>query len=449
MSNIAKVPFFTGMRRMFYAVTPNETSFESQEDAPQIINEATPFFFVFIILEIIISWYKKDDKLRLNDGVTSISAGMFSRLPMILVRSITIEGYVWVYNNYRYTELPWDSAWTWWLTFFGVDLGYYWFHRLAHEVNFMWAFHQTHHSSEDYNFSTALRQSVFQHYTSWVFYLPLALFVPPSIFLVHQELNIIYQFWIHTQYIKSLGPLEYILNTPSHHRVHHGRNPYCIDKNYAGTLIIWDRIFGTFQPEGEEVAYGLTHPLNTFGAFRVQFDVIIYVLQRFVAEKGIINKFKAIFCGPGWAPGKPRTGDIADIPLVENPVKKYDTHIPKWLTVYVMVHFIVFLIQYQELMARHGVLSQISVLIFVGYCFFNLSCFGRIFDQSSDAAYLEMLRCGLFLVGDVVMCQTGFYGQKGYRPNFMYGLNILYIVSIAAWLAELARRTVIVQKKEV
>ena len=150
------------------------------------------------------------------------------------------------------------------------------------EVNLFWATHQTHHSAEDYNLSTALRQGVLQSYCSWIFYLPLALFVPPSIFLIHSQMNLLYQFWIHTDVISNLGPFEYILNTPSHHRVHHGRNPYCIDKNYAGVLIIWDRIFGTFAPErdNEPIAYGLIHPINTFDPLDTQVNCKILRTER-------------------------------------------------------------------------------------------------------------------------------------------------------------------------
>lgn len=439
MSNFNKVDFVTGMRRMFYFVSPNETSFKTVEEVPPYINEATPFFWVFMVIEFIISVLKQDKKYRMNDAFTSVSAGMFSRLPMVLVRSITLEGYIWVYKRYCIRELPWDNPWSWWLTFLGVDLGYYWFHRLAHEVNFMWAFHQTHHSSEDYNFSTALRQSAMQVYTSWVFYLPLALFVPPAIFLVHQELNILYQFWIHTQYIKSLGPLEYILNTPSHHRVHHGRNPYCIDKNYAGTLIIWDRIFGTFQPEAEEVAYGLTHPINTFEPFTIQFGYFKYLLERCTRLHGIMNWVKNFLYGPGWLPGKPRTGDINDIPKVEKPVKRYSINLPQWKSVYVFIHFVLFSVGYQELMARRTGLSQTSVLIFVAYCFFNLTCFGRLFDNSKSANYYELIRCVMFLFGEILMCKLGFYGEKGVRPWFMYGFQWCFSFSIAVWIAQIMK----------
>ena len=199
--------------------------------------------------------------------------------------------YIWIHERYKLSfYLPWNSALTYWITFLGVDFGYYWIHRLAHgnnhrylvcivfsfsrslEVNLFWATHQTHHSAENYNLSTAFRQGVFQPFFAWVFYLPLAFIVPPQIFLVHAQMNLLFQFWVHTEVISSLGPLELIFNTPSHHRVHHGRNPYCIDKNYGGVLIVWDRLFGTFAAErkGEEIAYGLVYSSVSFDPLKIQ-----------------------------------------------------------------------------------------------------------------------------------------------------------------------------------
>ncbi|KAF2358769.1 Fatty acid hydroxylase, partial [Trinorchestia longiramus] len=142
-----------------------------------------------------------------------------------------------------------------------------WLPVVLSEANVGWGAHQVHHSSEDYNLSTALRQSVFQKFFSFGFYLPLALVgVPLPAVLVHLQFNLLYQFWIHTEVVTTLGPLEWVLNTPSHHRVHHGSDPWCLDKNYAGFLIIWDRLFGTFEPErpDEKINYGLVDQPQTF-----------------------------------------------------------------------------------------------------------------------------------------------------------------------------------------
>ncbi|KAK6181312.1 hypothetical protein SNE40_009193 [Patella caerulea] len=427
-----KVSLMTGLRRMFYLVTPEEASFEDTRDVPKYINEAFPFFVLFIIIESGISIYKKDKRYRLNDSITSISAGLMSRLPMVVVPSITMATYIWIYNIFNIITLPWNSAWTWWLCFLGVDLGYYWFHRLAHEVNFMWAGHQAHHSSEDYNFSTALRQSVLQNYTSWVFYLPLALFIPPSVFLAHNELNILYQFWIHTQYIKSLGPLEYILNTPSHHRVHHGRNRYCIDKNYAGTLIIWDRIFGTFAPEDEEVVYGLTHPLGTFDAAEVQIAYPRYVIERLGDMTSVGDKFKSILYGPGWSPGKPRTGKIEDIPDAKAPAERYNVSVGFFLNIYVSVHFILVLIGHQLLIVNVAGFNQMSVISFLVYMGFSLTIFGQLLDGSDKGSVLELVRCLTFVFGDIILSKYGFYSNG----VLLQILRFLFITSAGLWFVK-------------
>ncbi|XP_069317712.1 alkylglycerol monooxygenase isoform X2 [Eulemur rufifrons] len=190
-----------GVRMIFYMMKPNETSFQTLEEVPDYVKKATPFFISLMLLELVVSWICKGKPPgRLDDALTSISAGVLSRLPSLFFRSIELTTYIYIWENYRLFSLPWDSSWTWYLTSLGVDFGYYWFHRMAHEVNIMWAGHQTHHSSEDYNLSTALRLSVLLIYTSWIFYTPLALFIPPSVYAVHLQFNLLYQFWIHTEF---------------------------------------------------------------------------------------------------------------------------------------------------------------------------------------------------------------------------------------------------------
>lgn len=256
--------------------------------------------------------------------------------------------YIWCYEHFNIITLDYDSVFTYIVAFLLVDLGYYWFHRAAHEINLFWAAHQTHHSSEEYNFSTALRQSVFQQYTSWMFYLPLSFAISPSIFLVHAHLNLIYQFWIHTEIVDNLGFLEFVLNTPSHHRVHHGRNPYCIDKNYAGVLIIWDRLFGTFQQEtkDEQLAYGLVHPLKTWDPIHAQTFNYRYIFRKLKKAGSWSERFGILFKGPGWVNGSPRLGDRHSLPKVKYPVKKFNLDIGILLNIYVGVHFTFCLIMF-------------------------------------------------------------------------------------------------------
>ncbi|XP_041583384.1 alkylglycerol monooxygenase isoform X2 [Vulpes lagopus] len=371
------------IRMMFYMMKPNETSFQILEEVPDYVKQATPFFISLMLLELVISWILKGKPPgRLDDALTSISAGVFSRLPSLFSRSIELTTYIYVWENYRLINLPWDSPWTWYLTFLGVDFGYYWFHRMAHEVNIMWAGHQTHHSSEDYNLSTALRQSVLQIYTSWMFYSPLALFIPPSVYAVHLQFNLLYQFWIHTEVINNLGPLELIINTPSHHRVHHGRNRYCIDKNYAGVLIIWDRIFGTFEAENEKVVYGLTHPINTFEPFQVQVT------------------------------GK------------EVPFSSSVSHL---LKMYAVVQFALMLAFYEETFADKAALSQATLLLRVCFIILTLTSIGFLLDQRPKAAVLETFRCLVFLM----LYRIGHL--KPLIPSLSFAFEIFFSICIAFW----------------
>ena len=185
-----------------------------------------------------------------------------------------------------------------------------------------------------------MRQSVVQTYCSWMFYLPLAFIVPPRLFYVHLQINLLYQFWIHTKVVGQLGILEYILNTPSHHRVHHGRNPRYLDRNYGGVLIIFDRMFGTFQVEDEEVFYGLVHPAQSFSLWSGQFAHFFYMASRIWEERGFWNKWAVIWKGPGWRAGAPRFGFASDIPEIDPSQGKYDPKLPTGHYWYLGLNFV-------------------------------------------------------------------------------------------------------------
>ncbi|XP_066515311.1 alkylglycerol monooxygenase [Hoplias malabaricus] len=392
------VTFSQCTRMLFYLMTPNESSFSDVNEVPNYVNKSTPFFFGMVLLEVFVGWLKTGDLLlKINDGTTSLASGIISRLPHLFVRSLEMSSYIYVWNNYHILELPWDSAWTWWLAFLGVDFGYYWVHRFSHELNILWAAHQVHHSSEYYNLTTALRQSVTQQCASWVFYLPMALIVPPSVFAVHIQFNLLYQFWIHTEIVRDLGPLEWILNTPSHHRVHHGRNLYCIDRNYGGALIIWDRLFGTFTLEGDKVVYGLTRPINTFEILSVQFHYYSYLWEKFLQADGIGHKLSIIFKGPSWSPGKPRLGDHAEVPIVTG---EEVPHNPKWaplLQAYVQIQFLLVLVVFNNLFTTQHLLSQMTILLVTGYILLTLTSLGYIIDQRPNAAAWETFRCMMMM----------------------------------------------------
>ena len=259
-----------------------------------------PVFFLLIGIELLFGYLKKRKLYRFNDALTNINLGIGSQIVGVMMKGLFFLGYLYLYENRVYTMG--NTWWVWVLLFLGVDFFYYWFHRASHEVNALWAAHIVHHQSEDYNLSVALRQSWFQGWFSWAFYLPLAVIgFDPIMFAAMSSFNTLYQFWIHTTTIRTLGPLEWILNTPSHHRVHHGSNPKYIDRNHAGSLIIWDRMFGTFQKEEEEVIYGITKPLNSWNPVWANFHYWKEIWE--LSKKCVgFDKVRAFFKPPGWQP---------------------------------------------------------------------------------------------------------------------------------------------------
>ncbi|KAF6029696.1 AGMO [Bugula neritina] len=398
-TNITDLPFSVKLQRLFYLIPPSESMFATLEEVPNYVDGSLAAFQMLIVTELVILWIQCKPLPRVSDFMSSVGAGMASRLTGLVVkRVIDIAAYIYIWENYRLFELPWDSVWTWIFTLLAVDFGYYWLHRCAHEVNFMWAAHQVHHSSEDYNLSTALRQSILQSYSSWIFYMPLALFVPPPIYHVHQQFNLLYQFWIHTETIGWLGPLEYIINTPSAHRVHHGRNRYCIDKNYGGTFIFFDILFGTYEAEKrdhlrDKVVFGLLHPIESRNPFYIQFCHWWYIITTIWNRPGLTNKLKTLVYGPGWEPGTPRLGLLANQPDIHYPQPKYETPVPMWYSVYSIVHFAAVSVVNQIAHENRSTLSQFDIMVSIIFILATLTCLGSLFDKRWYAPYLELLRC--------------------------------------------------------
>lgn len=301
-----------------------------------------PVFFLLIGVELCYTIYKKLGYYRLNDSLSNLSQGIGSQLVGLFLKTATFFSYLYIYNHWRFYEFP-NTIWTWLILFIGVDFFYYWFHRMSHEVNALWAAHIVHHQSEEYNLTVALRQSWFQGGFSWAFYLPLAFAgFEPIMFLTVSAFNTIYQFWIHTRAIGNMGPLEWIINTPSHHRVHHGSNPKYIDKNHAGTLIIWDRMFGTFQKEEEEVVYGITKPLASWNPVWANFHYWFDLTETARKSRNFRDKINVFIKPPGWFPDS--LGGIQAPHEVNKALyPKYSPAYSAGLIPYILVQFLLFL----------------------------------------------------------------------------------------------------------
>jgi sterol desaturase/sphingolipid hydroxylase (fatty acid hydroxylase superfamily) len=271
------------------------------------VTYAAPFFVLTIVMELAaLKWLDHDDNVTgyaMKDARASISMGVGSLFFLTAFKVGSFFVFMAVYLYLAPWHLPTNTWWYWIAVTLGLDFFYYWNHRFVHRVRIGWAAHQAHHSSEYMNFGTALRQK-WNPWFEFFFWLPLPLlgFAPWTLYVAF-GVNLIFQFFVHTELIGKLWrPIELIFNTPSHHRVHHGSDPEYLDKNYAGIFIIWDRMFRTFTPERKKPTYGLTYKVDTYNLLKLEYGGFVDVLRDVRETKGVRNKLGYIFGPPGWEP---------------------------------------------------------------------------------------------------------------------------------------------------
>lgn len=390
----------------------------------KVIQLAIPFFFALIAIELLASWLTRRRVFRLSDSIADLSCGVLSQITGLFVKLGTLVAYAWVQLNWSAQHwglgipywpmgnpfpaseaallgfgISWPDLLSWTVVFVLVDFLYYWNHRYGHEVNILWAGHVVHHSSEDYNLAVALRQSSFHSFFSWVFYMPLALMgVPWEMFLVTNGLNLIYQFWIHTRLIGRMGPLEWVMNTPSHHRVHHGVNPEYIDKNYAGVFIIWDRMFGTFEPEREEPVYGITTPLRTWDPIWANLHVVTALIKDARQTHNWRDKVWVFFARPGWRPADVGPTEYPK-PVDKRTYRLFDVAVPAGVAAYALVHFALTIVITLPLLTAAGKLmwdspASLWQLALGGsaWVVFSLFVIARLLELQPYAWVMENLR---------------------------------------------------------
>lgn len=265
---------------------------------------AVPIFILTIILEIVLGRLgKAKAEYEVKDTATSLFMGFGSGLAGLVTAGIAVAVTLWAYEHRLFT-IPMTAWWAWLAIILIEDMTYYWFHRIAHERRFWWASHVNHHTSQHYNLSTALRQTWTGGIAgTWLLWVPMAfLGFNPIMIGIQKGFSLVYQYWIHTEAIGKMPRwFEAVFNTPSHHRVHHARNPRYLDKNYAGILIIWDKMFGTFTPElaEEPCRYGIVKNLGTFNILRVAFHEWVAMAQDVVRHPR--HALGYIFGPPGWS----------------------------------------------------------------------------------------------------------------------------------------------------
>ena len=305
--------------------------------AMNFVEIAIPFFILAMLVELAYGAWKQHQTYRLNDAVASLMMGSLSQLMGVL--RLSFSAVVFTSAVELAGVVPWQAAawWHWVAAFIAYDFCYYWKHRCGHEWRIMWASHSAHHQSEEYNLSTALRQTS-TDYIGFVFYLPMYLAgTPVHVMISVGTLNLVYQFWVHTQHVDRMGMLDYLLVTPSNHRVHHAKNPRYIDKNYGGFLIVWDRLFGTFcdEQKDEKPIYGITHGLRSWNPIWANAVVWWDTLMLAVKTPRWRDKISVWFKGPGWFPQGLE-------PIREDPLgwhEHYDPQAPQSSKAYVFAQY--------------------------------------------------------------------------------------------------------------
>jgi sterol desaturase/sphingolipid hydroxylase (fatty acid hydroxylase superfamily) len=389
-----------------------------------------PIFFILIAVELVYTFYKKLNYYRINDSIANLSQGIGSQLVGIFLKTVTFFGYMYIYEHWRLLSFS-NTFWTWLILFMGVDFFYYWFHRYSHQINALWAAHIVHHQSEEYNLTVALRQSWFQSGFSWIFYLPLA-FVgfEPIMFLTVSAFNTLYQFWIHTRAIDKMGPLEWILNTPSHHRVHHGSNPKYIDKNHAGTLIIWDRLFGTFQKVEEEVVYGITSPLASWNPLWANFHYWVELFTTFKNTNGLKEKLSVFFNSPGWFP-ESMGGRQYPKEIDMNTYVKYSPAYESKFNAYIFFQFVFSLAIASGLLFNASKLSTIQLVSNCVLVMLSLTSYGALMEKKKWANTNEFIRLFLWFLLPLMFAQDQFFIYLLIGNTFLITLSFIWFKRLA------------------
>lgn len=355
---------------------------------------AVPFFFVLMAAELIADRWRGVSNYRLADAVNSISTGVLSTTTGLLTKGVGLVTYAFALEHLALVRLPADSVWVWVLAFVLYDFCYYWLHRMGHERNILWAAHSVHHQSEDYNLSTALRQTSTGFLLSWIFYLPMAVLgVPLLVFVSVAALNLLYQFWVHTRHIPKLGWFEWCFVTPSNHRAHHAQNALYMDRNYGGVFIIWDRLFGSFQEEddNEPVIFGVTTPLASWNPLWANLQFYAQLWDDARRAERMWDKIRIWFMRTGWRPA-----DVAAKYPMSKPdlsqFRKFEVPLDNRQQWYVGLQFGVYVGLGSYLLNLERSLSTGALLLGWGAMAFGLFVLGVALENRPWAGKLEVLR---------------------------------------------------------
>lgn len=366
-----------------------------------------PLFLILVLFEKWYGWKKGFETVHTLDMISSLSSGVTNSTKDVLGLSIAIISYGWLERHLAITHVK-ETWLVYVIAFFALDFAGYWTHRIAHTYNFFWNNHIIHHSSEEFNLACALRQSVSVFVKIYALLLVPAAFlgVPEKVIAVVAPLHLFAQFWYHTRHIKNMGVLEYIIVTPSHHRVHHAINPAYLDKNYGQIFIFWDRMFGTFQQEEPTIpaVYGVTRPVSTWNPIKINFMHLGLLIKDAWYAKSWKDKLRIWFMPLGWRP----TDVIEKFPVYQIPdvyhFEKYDTPTSKGMRTYLWIQLFCMLLLVSYLFANISMIKQLGVanlFIYGGFIFVQVYALTEFMDRGKFAWILEGIKnisCILWIV---------------------------------------------------
>ena len=397
-----------------------------------IISLATPVFFLLIAIEWLVARHRGEVAYRGNDTVASLGLGVMSQIVGVFTKLFTIGIYAWVYNHAALLHLPAGNVLVWVGALLAYDFLYYWLHRAGHEVNILWAAHVVHHQSEQYNLSTALRQTGSGFLLGWLFYLPLAIVgVPVEVFVVVALIDLLYQFWIHTGQIRKLGWFDRVFASPSNHRAHHAVNDRYLDRNYGGILILWDRMFGSFVEEDDRdpPVYGTRSPLRSFNPLWANAEVYWATARDAWHARRWRDKLQVWLRPPGWRPA-----DVAarfPKPAFEIRRELYDPPIAPYLAWYALAQFALLLGLAVHFLQLAPTASLGTLAGYAAYLTASLCVLGALFDGHRMAPWLEGLR--LAATAAFVLAARRWFGVEALPMPWAVAACLVAATS-AAWL---------------
>ena len=389
------------------------------------VTYAIPFFLLLIVIELLWGWSKGNNTYRVNDSLNSLSLGLLSTVTKFVFLNIGLLVFSRIEQNYAVWAFDMTSHAHWLVGLLFYDFLYYWFHRISHERQFFWGSHVVHHQSEDYNLSTALRQTSTSFLTTWVFFIPcFFLGMPIYMYVSIATAQLIYQFWVHTQHIPKLGFIEWFMVTPSNHRVHHAQNKDYIDKNYGGLLIVWDRLFGTFKEEDEQLQpiYGIRSPLNSWNPLWANIHIFISMARDAWLTARWSDKFRVLWARTGWRPADVAARYPAEKSDLNN-FNKYDPQLRVKVNVGIIGQYFIVSIFHAWGAQQASQLSTELLWATVIAQAYTLIVIGALLEGKQTAGFLENTRllvlAAMLYVGSV----TGFIVGDG----LYYGIGLLMV----------------------